>query len=90
VCPLKSGNSDPDDSLLWGVRFDATSAAHEPVELRVRLLRFLFSSRFAWLRHEEILKRAGIPVTPGLMGYRYVAEGELEELDPGATVRRVY
>jgi hypothetical protein len=54
----------------------------------VRLLKFLFSNRFASLRHEVILKLAGVPVTPGLMGYRYVVAGELEERHPGARTRR--
>jgi hypothetical protein len=57
--------------------------------LQMRLLEW-FASRFlAVQQHSRLLRLSGIPRAPGMMGYRYIYQGELGDSEPGLTVRSV-
>lgn len=86
----RSGNIDEFTDQVQHV-FATGALPLEPdnAPLRLRILYRIIPFTFAYLRHERILRRARIPVRPAMMGYNYVAQGEMELADPELKVRRL-
>ena len=73
---------------VFGTREDPTPEALGS-SWQMRLAKLVAPRLFAFQRHEHILRRSGIPVTPALLGYKYVEQGELADQESDLRVRRV-
>jgi len=73
---------------LFGTVED-TSTPDALSSLQMQLIEWLASKFLAVQQHSRLLRLSGIPPAPGMMGYRYIYQGELDDAEPGLTVRSV-
>jgi hypothetical protein len=68
---------------------DAFNASSNRVEIETLLRAPRADVTFEVQRHERLLELLGIDAPAGLMGFRYVSEGELEEANPDIELHEV-
>lgn len=67
--------------------FGTSPSDHPPPPPWQQIMRVLLPGSFVVVEHQRILEMSGIPASLGTLGYGYVAQGELEDREPGIKAR---